>query len=139
MRSAIGWCARSALSALRICKPAEKFAASGAEMALYRIPRQYRDERRAAKNFGLSWFDDSELSVLDDERSRRILEQRSDMGDGVQHSLSAVGKMLGIGPEWVRQIQNKALFAIRRARLEERARIEPRGPNQSQTPELDRR
>jgi DNA-directed RNA polymerase sigma subunit (sigma70/sigma32) len=91
-------------------------------MALFKVPRQYPNERRARKNYGLSWFDESELEILDDERARRILELRSGMKDGVQRSLSEVGEMLNIGPEWVRQIQNKALFAIRRARLENQAR-----------------
>ena len=91
-------------------------------MALYRIPRQYPDTQRARKNFGLSWFDESELGIVGDERSRQILELRSGKADGIQHSLSEVGEMLGIGPEWVRQLQNRALFAIRRARREGWAR-----------------
>jgi DNA-directed RNA polymerase sigma subunit (sigma70/sigma32) len=101
-------------------------------MALFKVPRQYPNERRARKDFGLSWFDESELEILDDKRARRILEMRSGMADGAQRSLSEVGEMLGVGPEWVRQIQNKALFAIRRARLEDRARRMDRSPRRDE-------
>lgn len=89
-------------------------------MTVYKIPRTYRSEHQRMKKADLSWFVNSELSLVD-ERSQEVLRLRAGVS-GNKLSLEQVGERLGVGPARVLQIQNVAMWRINKHRLRDPSR-----------------